>query len=82
MPTALRIGTFNAENLFERSRVFDLDWDKGSPILAKAADLQAELRKATFNKTKIRELLKALKGYAKIVEVRGKWAKAKGVKDF
>lgn len=82
MPTTLRIATFNAENLFDRAKVFDLDWDKGGPILANVAALQAELRKVTFDKTRIRELLNALKGYAKIVEVRGKWAKAKGAKDF
>jgi len=82
VPTTLRVATFNVENLFDRAKVFSLDWDKGHPILANAAALQLELRKATFDKTKIRQLLKALKGYAKIVEVRGKWAKAKGAKDF
>src|SRR5437867_5101906 len=82
MPQTLRIATFNAENLFDRAKVFNLDWNKGHGILTAAADLQRELDRATLDKGKIGALLKKVKGYAKINEVRGKWSSAKSGKEF
>lgn len=82
MPMTLRVATFNAENLFDRAKVFDLDWAVGKVILADVAALQGELRREVFDKPEIRRLLNAVEGYAKIVEVRGKWRSAKGARDF
>jgi hypothetical protein len=57
MPLPLRIATFNVENLFSRARALNLDDPKvGDDVLDKVSQLQAELRKQTYDKPKILKL--------------------------
>src|SRR5262245_14362268 len=79
---ALRIATFNCENLFSRSRILDFSFDDTSAEAAKAeaalkagTELKKILQKKTFtatDKTKIISLIKQRKGFFTVEEDRGK----------
>ena len=73
MSTTFRIATFNAENLFARAKVLNLD-DRtvGDDALKNIGELQKELRKSTYDKTKILNLYNLVKNYVSISEDRGK----------
>ena len=77
---AIRIATFNCENLFSRAKILNLT-DNAQELAAATAALKAVeqlktvLRKATFtaaDKTKIKNLLAAGKGFFTFEEDRGK----------
>jgi hypothetical protein len=60
----MRIASFNAENLFERAKVLDLQsWAPGKPVLAAQAEINALFEEAIYTdaiKARILELLTAL----------------------
>src|SRR5215471_13134601 len=71
MATNLRLSTFNCENLFNRPKVFEVSEAKSQKVLKDVATLEAELRRDPFDKPKIKALLKKVKGFATLNEVRG-----------
>jgi hypothetical protein len=79
MADTVRIASFNAENLFSRARIMNLQNNgKTKGLLNKVERLRAELAKKTYNETAIIELYNELKDYNEIVEVRGKLFRVKG----
>ena len=97
MPSKFRVASFNVQNLFGRSKVFNFrDHNVGDQILSKIDEFRKLLRKATYtanDKERIVKLYKEeLKSYIEVREDRGKlfkkrgWAvtgvKAKGVDDW
>ncbi len=79
MPTDLRIGTFNVENLFSRVRMFDhYDHSVGDRKLQALAGLERELGRATYDKPEILRLYGILQDYIKINAVRGKLFRGSG----
>jgi endonuclease/exonuclease/phosphatase family metal-dependent hydrolase len=91
----IRVGTFNCENLFSRSRILDFDATpaqaaKATAGLKAAGQLKAILNKKRFtaaDKAKIPALIKQGKGFFTVEEDRGKLFKgnkvvANGVDDF
>jgi len=82
MAKTVKIATFNCENLFGRPKIFAARGQRSTMLLGKVAELNAELRKKTFDKNKIKKLKKDLSGYAKINDIRGKHESAKGVDDW
>jgi endonuclease/exonuclease/phosphatase family metal-dependent hydrolase len=51
-------------------------------LLGKVAELQAELRRTTFNHPKIRQLKEDLRGYAAVNDIRGRHTSASGVNEW
>ena len=90
MPTTLRIGTFNCENLFDRPKIFNEPLATSRPLLAAVAQLQDELSKPVFDQAAIAALKKKLKvtavnprhRFANIVDVRNKHDKVQGAADW
>lgn len=82
MARTIRIATFNCENLFSRPKIFSARGNRSNILLDKVAKLNAELRKATFDKAVIKKLKKELSGYAKVNDIRGKHASAKGAGEW
>lgn len=82
MAKMIRIATFNCENLFSRPKIFSARGNRSNVLLDKVAKLNAELRKATFDKAAIKKLKTELKGYAKVNDIRGKHTSAKGSRDW
>ena len=82
MAKTIRIATFNCENLFSRPKIFSARGNRSNILLDKVAKLNAELRKATFDKAAIKKLKKELSGYAKVNDIRGKHTSAKGVGEW
>jgi len=73
MATSFRVATFNAENLFERVKVFmKTDHAQGDTILGHLSALQKELDRATYDKAEILRLYKLVKSYVEVVEIRDK----------
>jgi endonuclease/exonuclease/phosphatase family metal-dependent hydrolase len=92
---AIRVGTFNCENLFSRSRILDFNAtptqaEQATAALTAAQQLKSILNKKTFtaaDKKKILALIKQGKGFFTVEEDRGKLLKgnkvvANGVDDF
>ncbi len=73
MAQNFRLATFNCENLFDRPKIFASSAATANKLLGYLGQLQAELREAVFDKSKIKSLLEKLKGYATLNEVRGKY---------
>ena len=73
MAQNFRLATFNCENLFDRPKIFAGTAVATNKLLAYLKQLHAELRKPVFDKSKISALLKKLKGYATLNEVRSKY---------
>ncbi len=93
MPINFRIAAFNAENLFSRAKLLNLnDHQVGDAKLNELHQLQTELRRLSYNKASILQLYRRLKNYIKIEETRGKLfrrqgfsivgVKANGVRDW
>ncbi len=82
MAASLRIASFNVENLFGRSKVFNFrDQSDGDKVLEKIDEFQKLLKKSTYmanDKTKILALYKDLKTYIEVREDRGKLFERKG----
>lgn len=76
----LKIATLNCENLFSRPKIF-LAQDP-SALLSAVNALSECLRQVSFDHGRIQELLDLLKGYAYVVDVRGKHTTAEGVSDW
>ena len=84
---AVRVGTFNCENLFSRSKILNLGDDpdqtaKALAALKAAGQLKKILGKATFtpaDKAKIPELIQQGKGFFTLEEDKGKLLKSGGV---
>ncbi len=73
MSTSFRIATFNVENLLWRAKLLNFaEKEKGDVLLGQLAELQAELRKAAYDKPKIVKLFQPLRDYIEVIEVRGK----------
>jgi endonuclease/exonuclease/phosphatase family metal-dependent hydrolase len=74
MAHPVRIGSFNAENLFARTKLLNLQsTERIGDLIAMVGELEAELRKADYDKPKIRALYTKLKDYVEIVVDRGKF---------
>jgi endonuclease/exonuclease/phosphatase family metal-dependent hydrolase len=73
-----RVASFNAENLFTRARVLNMDDNTvADGILKKIGDLDKELRRTTYDKPKILSLYRQVKDYITISEDIGKlWRKS------
>jgi len=70
---ALRLATFNVENLFDRPRLLNMhDQAQGDTALADLRAMQTELRRAQYDKPTILKLYQGLKRYVDVVEIRGK----------
>lgn len=83
MAASLRIASFNVENLFGRSKIFNFrDQSDGDKVLEKIDEFQKLLKKSTYtanDKTKILTLYKEdLKPYIEVREDRGKLFERKG----
>lgn len=72
----LKISTINCENLFSRPKIFYAN--NASVLLGKVNELNEALRQPVFDHAKINNLLKQLKGYVVVVDVRGKLSSAHG----
>ncbi|WP_077920576.1 endonuclease/exonuclease/phosphatase family protein [Spirosoma sp. 209] len=72
MPHRLRIATFNCENLFSRPKIFEQPAAKSKELLGYVAELQEALKNDVFDKPRINELEKKLKGFATVNDLRGK----------
>ena len=73
MATQFRIATFNVENLFQRPKLLNLyNTDVTSQKLDAFSNLEKELRKTTYDKTRILDLYRSLKAYIRINEQRGR----------
>lgn len=72
MGNTLRIATYNCENLFSRPRIFFAKSRRPSELLERVADLNYELSLPVFDKKRIDQLKRELRGYARIIEVRGR----------
>jgi endonuclease/exonuclease/phosphatase family metal-dependent hydrolase len=79
----VRVASFNVENLFERARALQLDWDEGRAILERYARINQLLNKPVYSdedKSEIKELLRQLGlarsddggRYAELRQVRGR----------
>jgi endonuclease/exonuclease/phosphatase family metal-dependent hydrolase len=84
MASTFRIGTFNCENLFSRSKVLNrMERKDGDEIMAKIDALVTELEKSDYGDgKKIIEIYNEVSPYIDIVEVRNKLfsrSKAKGL---
>ena len=73
-----RVASFNAENLFTRARVLNMDDNTvADGILKKIGDLDKELRRTTYDKPKILSLYRQVKDYITISEDINKlWRKS------
>jgi endonuclease/exonuclease/phosphatase family metal-dependent hydrolase len=77
---AIRVGTFNCENLFSRSRIIDLgdspeEQERASAAIKAADELRKVLNKTTYTKAdkkNIRDLLEAGRGFFTLEKDRGK----------
>jgi endonuclease/exonuclease/phosphatase family metal-dependent hydrolase len=77
---AIRVGTFNCENLFSRSRIIDLsdspaEQERASAAIKAADALRKILNKSTYTKAdkeKIRDLLEVGRGFFTLEKDRGK----------
>ena len=83
MAAKLRIGSFNVENLFERSKVFNFkDHTIGDQILTEIDELRELLKKDVYSETDKKQIVKLytkdLKDYIEIIEDRGKLFKKQG----
>jgi endonuclease/exonuclease/phosphatase family metal-dependent hydrolase len=68
----IRVATLNVENLFDRPKIINLeDTTKASTLLKAVDELQKELAKSSYDKTKLEDLLKSLAGYVTIRTDRG-----------
>jgi endonuclease/exonuclease/phosphatase family metal-dependent hydrolase len=76
----LKISTLNCENLFSRPKIFYAQ--NPSALLIAVNELNESLRQAVFNHERIEELLDQLKGYAYIIDVKGKHTSAPGAADW
>ncbi len=76
----LKISTLNCENLFSRPKIFYAQDSTG--LLDAVNKLNEALKKVVFDHQQIAELLDQLKGYAYIVDVRGKHTSAQGAADW
>lgn len=76
----LKIATLNCENLFSRPKIFYAQ--DPSALLKAVNDLNEALRQTVFNHGHIAELLDQLKGYAYIVDIKGKHTNAQGAADW
>jgi len=78
MSTTFRIATYNVENLFSRVKVFNLsNASIGDNAIKKIGELENELKKTTYNKTKIMNLYNQVKQYVSVNEEMGKlWKKS------
>lgn len=72
MSDSIRIATYNCENLFSRPRIFFAKSRTPGELLERVGALNYELSLPVFDKQRIYELRKELRGYARIVEVRGR----------
>jgi endonuclease/exonuclease/phosphatase family metal-dependent hydrolase len=73
MAVSFRVASFNAENLFDRVKVFmKTDHEQGATILEHISALQVELDKSNYDKPEILRLYKLVKSYVEVIEVRGK----------
>ena len=68
----IRIATFNCENLFSRPRIFFSRKYRPEDLLNKVSQLHYELSLPTFDKKRIAQLQYDLRGYARVIEARGK----------
>jgi endonuclease/exonuclease/phosphatase family metal-dependent hydrolase len=82
MSQTFRIATFNCENLFNRTKIFEEPSKKSQELLNYVSELRDELSKEEFDHGKIKELEKKLRGYVTINDIRGDHEKAKGVSDW
>jgi endonuclease/exonuclease/phosphatase family metal-dependent hydrolase len=76
----LKIATLNCENLFSRPKIFYAQDSTG--LLDAVNKLNEALKQAVFDHQLIAGLLDQLKGYAYIVDVRGKHTSAQGAADW
>jgi endonuclease/exonuclease/phosphatase family metal-dependent hydrolase len=76
----LKIATINCENLFSRPKIFYAN--EASTLLGLVNDLNEALRQAVFDHAKIAQLLSQLKGYAYIIDIKGKHTSAAGAADW
>lgn len=75
-----KIATLNCENLFTRPKIF-LAQDSNT-LLDAVNDLNDALKQAVFDHACIAGLLNKLKGYAYIVDIKGKHTSAQGAADW
>jgi endonuclease/exonuclease/phosphatase family metal-dependent hydrolase len=81
MSTTFRIATYNVENLFSRVKVFNLsDPSIGDDAIKKIGELENELKKTVYDKTKIMDLYNQVKQYVSVNEEMGKLWKKSGNK--
>lgn len=80
MSPNLRIATLNCENLFSRPKIFRST--RSTELLGYVAELNAELQKPAFDHQRIKEIKKELKGYAKVIDVKGKHTSVDGAADW
>lgn len=72
----VRIGTFNAENLFSRAKALNKkSFDATASRLAIIGDLERELAKQTYDKARIIELYKEVRDYVSFNVTRSKGRK-------
>jgi endonuclease/exonuclease/phosphatase family metal-dependent hydrolase len=76
----LKIATINCENLFSRPKIFYAN--NAADLLGKVSELNEALRQAVFDHAKIAQLLDQLKGYAYIMDVKGKHSSAAGAAEW
>ncbi len=75
----IKIGTFNAQNLFSRAKVLNLESDeKTAEILSDIGKLGDLLRAKSYNKSKIQGLYDKVSEYISIEEESGKFWKKRG----
>lgn len=82
MPTALRVATFNCENLFSRPKIFAESAARSRTLLGYVADLQQALQNPVFDHPRIEDLKTKLRGYARVNDIRGRHQKAKGAGEW
>lgn len=78
MTTSLRLATYNCENLFSRPKIFGQSPARSRELLGYVAELQEALANTVFDHQRIRTLKSKLRGYATVVDLRGKHTSAVG----
>lgn len=80
--STLRLASFNCENLFSRASVYRQSPQRAAELLGYLAQLQAELRKQTFDHDEIDRLKNELIGFAAVVDIRGSHENAGGASQW